>query len=180
MSRSRGIPLALSRADVDRWRSRLVLTASCAVWVGAVGSDGYGRFTYRHKGRQRTVTPHLVAAELAGGALEPGETILHDCDVRVCCCADRAGHVRVATQRENMRQAVARGRARGPYPGAVDVRGPVGQSRAIQKAVRASADHDPVGLALVVAAAVAAGDPLRDHPVLFDLAALGVGRVGGG
>ena len=121
------------------------------------------------------MTPHQVAAELACGPLHPGETILHDCDVRVCCCADRTGHVRVATQVENMRQAVARGRAVGPRPGRVDVRGPVGQSRAIQDAIRTSTDRSPAALALVVAAAIAAGDPLRDHPFLFALADLGVG-----
>ncbi len=54
--------------------------------------------------RQRTVTPHQVAAVLAGGELESGVTILHDCDLRLCCCTD-AGHVRVATQSENMQQA---------------------------------------------------------------------------
>ncbi len=120
------------------------------------------------------MTPHQVAAELAGGPLHPGQTILHDCEVRICCCADRAGHVRVATQIENMRQAVARGRAVGPRPGRVDVRGPVGQSRAIQDAVRASLDRSSAGLALVVAAAIAAGDPLRDHPVLINRDDLGV------
>ena len=174
VSLSRGVPLGLTARDVDRWRSRLVVTAGCTVWLGAVGSDGYGRFTFTRRGRERTVTPHQVAAELAGGPLHPGETILHDCELRLCCCADRAGHARVATQVENMRQAVARGRAVGPS-GRVDVRGPVGQSRAIQDAIRASTDRSPVGLALVVAGAIAAGDPLRDHPVLFALADLGVG-----
>jgi hypothetical protein len=128
------VALELSPSDVDRWRSRLCVTGTCAVWMGAVGRDGYGRFSYLHHGAERTVTPHLVAAELATGPLAAGQTILHDCDVRLCSCA-LPGHVRVSTQSWNMRQAVARGHARGPRPGDVDIRGRVGASRAIQTAL---------------------------------------------
>jgi len=114
------------------------------------------------------VTPHQVAAVLRWGELAPGATILHDCDQRLCCRTD-PGHVRVATQSENMQQAVRRGRAAGPRPGLVDVRGNVGASRAIQSALRAAADRSPQGLAAALAAAVAAGDPRRDLIPLFDV-----------
>ena len=183
MSKSRGVPLGLSRSDVDRWWTRIAMTDACAVWMGGIGSDGYGRFTYLDHGKERTVTPHQVAAELAHGPLNEGATILHDCDVRLCCGAWRAGHVRVSTQGENMQQAARRGRARGPRPGLVDVRGPAGQGRAIQTALRASTDRSPAALALVLSAVLADGDPLRDQGALFDLDGLagdGLGVDGAG
>jgi hypothetical protein len=134
---------------------------------GTVGSDGYGRFALRLAGgRQRTVTPHQVAAVIAAGELPAGATLMHDCELRLCVRTD-PGHVRIATQAENMQQAAHRGRSRGPHPGLVDTRGPAGASRAIQAALRASADRDPVALALVLREALAAGDPLRDNLQLF-------------
>jgi len=68
-----------------------------------------------------------------------------------------------------MRQAVARGRAVGPRPGRVDVRGKAGASRAIQAALRDATGRSPAALAAVLAAVIADGDPLRDLHPLFDL-----------
>lgn len=167
MSKSLGRDLALTWPDVRRWRGSVLVTATCAVWMGAVGSDGYGRFAICNVGeRQRTVTPHQIAAVLADGEIQVGVTILHDCDLRLCCSA-AVGHVRVATQSENMRQAVGRGRANGPRPGLVDVRGKSGASRAVQTALRRASDRSGEGLALVLAATVAAGDPRADLIPLF-------------
>ncbi|MGI8416705.1 MAG: hypothetical protein ACR2P2_10995 [Nakamurella sp.] len=167
MSKSLGIDLALNERDITRWRSHLLPTATCVVFMGAVGSDGYGRFAICNVGeRQRTVTPHQVAAVLAGGELQAGVTILHDCDLRLCCRTD-PGHVRVATQGENMRQAAWRGRAAGPRPGLVDVRGKAGASRAVQAALRKASDRSPEALAATLAAVVAAGDPRASLIPLF-------------
>lgn len=168
MSKSAGVPLRLRAGDVARFRSRVVHTDACAIWLGALGSDGYGRFALRTGGRQRTVTPHQVAAVLAWGPLAAGATLLHDCDVRLCVRTE-PGHVRVASQAENMQQAVRRGRSRGPRPGLVDVRGYVGQARAVQDALRASPDRSSAGLALVLREVLAAGDPLRDNLRLFEV-----------
>ena len=68
-----------------------------------------------------------------------------------------------------MRQAVARGRAVGPHPGRVDVRGKAGASRAIQAALRGATGRSPAALGAVLAAVIADGDPLRDLHPLFDL-----------
>jgi hypothetical protein len=167
VSQSAGRPLQLTDADVDRFRAHVVTTGGCSIWDSTIGSDGYGRFSLRLPGgRQRTVTPHQVAAVLAFGELAAGVTLLHDCDVRLCVSTG-PGHVRVSTQAENMQQAARRGRARGPRPGLVDVRGRRGASRAIQKALRASTDRSAVGLARVLAVVLAAGDPLRHNGQLF-------------
>ena len=130
--------------------------------MGAVGSDGYGRFSIRNdEDGERMITPHQVAARLAFGPMPVGSTLMHDCDVRVCV-STAPGHVRVATQRENMVQAARRGRARGPRPGLVDVRGKVGASRAVQDAIRDAGTDDPGALAAVLADCLAAGYPLRE------------------
>ena len=43
MSQSQGRPLRLSHGDVVRWRAQLLVTGTCHVWMGAVGSDGIGQ-----------------------------------------------------------------------------------------------------------------------------------------
>jgi len=169
VSQSWGRPLRLSHADIVRWRAQLLVTGTCHVWMGAVGSDGYGRIAIRNReDGARTLTPHQVGARLGYGPIPAGATVLHDCEVRLCCRAE-PGHLRVGTQSENMRHAVARGRAVGPRPGRVDVRGKVGASRAIQAALRAATDRSPTALAAVLAAVINEGDPLRDLHPLFDL-----------
>ena len=172
MSKSQGRGLRLSNRDLNRYHRQLIATATCDIWGGAIGSDGYGRFsiTNREDGA-RMLTPHQVGAWLGFGPLPVDCTLMHDCEVRLCC-SSAPGHVRIATQRENMRQAVARGRSRGPRPGLVDTRGVVGASRAIQAAILLTVQADPgigrAALAAVLAAAVAAGDPLRHLVPLFD------------
>ena len=168
MSKSLGRPLRLSHADIVRWQAHVLRTATCHLWMGAVGSDGYGRFSIHNpQDGTRMLTPHQVAARLGFGPIPEGATLLHDCEVRLCCRYG-PGHVAVGTQGENMRQAVARGRAVGPRPGRVDVRGNAGASRAIQAALRDAADRSPDTLARVLAAVVADGDPMRDILPLFD------------
>ena len=171
MSKSQGLRLRLSHPDIARWNARVVDTSACRIWMGAVGSDGYGRFSIRNdKDGERVITPHQVAARLAFGPMPVGSTLMHDCDVRVCV-STAPGHVRVATQRENMVQAARRGRAAGPRPGLVDVRGKVGASRAVQDAIRDAGTDDPDALAMVLTHCLAAGDPLRGFIPMFDLPA---------
>jgi len=151
VSQSQGRPLRLSHGDIVRWRAQLLVTGTCHVWMGAVGSDGYGRIAIRNpEDGARTLTPHQVGARLGYGPIPAGATVLHDCEVRLCCRAT-PGHLRIGTQSENMRQAVARGRAVGPRPGRVDVRGKAGASRAIQAALRDATGRSPAALAAVIA-----------------------------
>lgn len=153
--------------DIARWHHGLLRTATCYIWTGAVGSDGYGRIAIKNRiDGPRMVTPHQIAAVLRFGPIPVGATVLHDCDVRLCCRAD-PGHVRIGTQGENIRDAVRRGRIVGPRPGRVDVRGKVGASRAIQAALAGAVDRSPEALAAALAAAIAEGDPWRDLLPLF-------------
>jgi hypothetical protein len=173
----------LSRADVQRLRAQIVPTATCHLWMGAVGGDGYGRFwvsaaPVHGQGADpatpvragRMITPHAAVSALVFGGLPLGSTHLHDCDVRLCVNT-RPGHLRRGTQQENVRQAVARGHNRGPKPGMVDVRGPAGASRAIQDAVRGAitaGSTSPVLLAHMLAGVIAEGFPLVDVLPLFE------------
>jgi hypothetical protein len=78
--------------------------------------------------------------------------------------------IATCTQRENVRQAVARGYLRGPRPGRADARGPAGASHAIQDAIRAAVtagEKDPAALAQVLADMFAAGFPTVDVVPLF-------------
>lgn len=181
MSQSLGRPVRLCNLDIARWANGVVKTATCHVWTGAVGSDGYGRIAITNKfDGPRMYTPHQIAAALRFGPIPTGATVLHDCEVRLCCRTDR-GHVRIGTQGENIRDAVRRGRIVGPRPGRVDVRGKVGASRAIQAALRDAVDRSPEALAAVLAAVIAEGDPLRDLVPLFPEPPAGpvVGDAGG-
>lgn len=172
MSKSTRPSARLSAQDLVRFHRLVVVTSTCRVWVGAVGSDGYGKFSIHNKiDGERVISPQQVSARLAFGPMPLGSTLMHDCDVRVCV-STAPGHVRVSTQGENMRQAAWRGRAVGPRPGHVDTRGKVGASRAVQAALRdhlaAHPDADPDELAAVLAACLAEGDPLRGMVALFE------------
>ena len=173
----------LSDADILRLRAQIVSTATCELWMGAVGGDGYGRFwvptspstvlganSAAPAKAGRMITPHAAVSALVFGGLPLGSTHLHDCDVRLCVNT-RPGHLRRGTQQENVRQAVARGHSRGSKPGMVDVRGPAGASRAIQDAVRAALNAgatSPAQRAQVLAGVIAEGFPLVDVLPMFD------------
>jgi hypothetical protein len=178
MSKSTLPSARLSREDVARLRSQIVVTASCHLWMGSIGGEGYGQLwvpyppqeqTAHDRRRGRVITPHAAASALVLGPLPEGSTHLHDCDVRICV-STAPGHVRRGTQRENVRQAVARGYLRGPRPGGADARGPAGASHAIQDAIRAAVsagERDPAALARVLADMFAAGFPTVDVVPLF-------------
>ena len=68
MSQSQGRPLRLSHADIASWHEHVVPTATCHVWMGAVGSDGYGRFQISNKyDGIRMLTLHQATARLGFG-----------------------------------------------------------------------------------------------------------------
>ena len=76
----------------------------CLLWRGHREPNGYG--VVRIGGTSRLA--HRVAVELSGQALPPGAVVGHQCDTRRCI---NPQHLVVHTQRENMREAHARGRA---------------------------------------------------------------------
>lgn len=99
------------RARFEKFVDRSGGPDSCHLWIGARSSKRYGQF--RVQGR--TLYAHRVALALAGVELAPGANALHSCDRPLCV---NAAHLRPGSNRENMRDAIERGRiARGERHG---------------------------------------------------------------
>jgi hypothetical protein len=111
--------------------SKVEKTAGCWVWLGAIDRDGYGKFqvtTPGEKAKQRHVRAHRYAWEIATGT-HPSGLLLHDCD-NPACVRIGSGHVKAGTQRENIRDCVARGRhARHGHVGSVHPKARLDESR---------------------------------------------------
>lgn len=86
----------------------------CLLWTGPRFPGGYGRIT-RRKDLRRYGTPlaHRAAWIDAHGPIPDGLCIAHHCDQPACI---RLDHLFTATHAENMRDKVAKGRARGGRP----------------------------------------------------------------
>ena len=84
-------------------------TGSCHIWTGKVERSGYGRVSWHGKKR----LAHRVAAYLCGliDTLDAPDRILHSCDNRLCC---NPAHLSIGSQRDNMRDAVSKGRMKIP------------------------------------------------------------------
>lgn len=116
--------------------------ADCAVWVGAIGKDGYGRFFIYRGGRGMCVRPHRWAlARALCRPLAAGEFGLHQCDNPLCVKISAPGaafvHVVVGDQRDNMIRMGRTGRGGGrrliASNGAAERRG---RSVALREALR--------------------------------------------
>lgn len=88
---------------------------TCAIWTGAIGDDGYGRFSITRSGREHTVKPHRYAVALALGVpVMAGQVIEHIvCDNPVCVQAHpdpNLGHIWPSTQSDNLRRMRHKGR----------------------------------------------------------------------
>lgn len=152
-------------AERERFFSRVVRgpgPQDCHLWVGAIGSDGYGRFAIR-----RGADPHVVrtsryaaAAALQGQALAAGDLVLHLCDLPLCVRSVTAAdidagvrpHIILGTQNDNMRRMGFMGRGGGrraivTHGAGVTAR--VERSRALRDAVRDGWDDDAVQAALL-------------------------------
>lgn len=95
------------------WRRVTTTASGCWMWSGAVGDDGYGRITWTHHGKSRTLSTHRFALHLAHGpTLPPHLVSAHGCD-RTLCVRVGYGHLQLATQPDNLAHAVAVGRHAG-------------------------------------------------------------------
>lgn len=133
---------------ITRFRQRIVATPTCHWFIGAISvPDAYGRVTFQHAGRTRTMSAHRFALLAAGVEVGVGQVGEHGCDETICVRV-HPDHVRVATQPANLAHAVAVGRHRGPRPGDIDPRGRVGRALAIRAALSDGYDADRLAEAM--------------------------------
>jgi hypothetical protein len=96
-------------SPIERFLAKVDLTAgpaNCQPWTGSRKPAGYGEF---YDG-QRVVGAHRwILGYLRGRPLGPGERGLHHCDWPPCV---NPLHLYVGTQKDNIRDAIKRGRFR--------------------------------------------------------------------
>lgn len=82
--------------------------SGCLLWLGYACPQGYGRVSVRGK-RNRSCTAHRAAYECAYGPFDESLTICHSCDTPLCVNPE---HLFIGTQKDNLRDMRAKGRAR--------------------------------------------------------------------
>ena len=88
---------------MDRFWSKVNKSGECWTWTASSFKDGYGKFWLR--GRNRYA--NRVSWELAYGVDPGGMMVCHSCDNPPCV---RPEHLFLGTQKDNRRDAVAKGR----------------------------------------------------------------------
>lgn len=88
----------LTAADVARWRALVLPTATCWVWCGAIGSDGYGR-DWAIFAADATLTVASTAHEIGTGMPTIGRARSHGEGERSGTCAARRTNSDGATDR---------------------------------------------------------------------------------
>ena len=80
-------------------------TATCWLWTGETGSNGYGTIKDFHTQKRRLV--HRLSFTLAFGEFDPALIVRHKCDVRACV---RPDHLELGTQADNIHDMISRAR----------------------------------------------------------------------
>ncbi|QMU97817.1 hypothetical protein FVO59_11825 [Microbacterium esteraromaticum] len=96
------------QTEEERFWSKVSIGApnECWEWQGERNNKGYGRFAiYDHPKRTRRLAHRYALATTT--TVDACQLVLHACDNPPCC---NPNHLRVGTQLENMRDALAKGR----------------------------------------------------------------------
>lgn len=89
-----------------RFWPRVQKSEGCWLWIGNIGTDGYGKFWLRG----RTTHAHRVAYELTRGPIQIDDPrfVCHRCDNPPCCNPE---HLFLGTHRENTDDMIQKGRS---------------------------------------------------------------------
>ena len=93
--------------DYERFMSFVDTSGECWLWKGFRNPKGYGTFWLS----PRKQMAHRVAWTFAHGPIPLGMRVLHHCDNPSCV---RPTHLFLGTPLDNMRDMIAKGRARHP------------------------------------------------------------------
>lgn len=85
-------------------RIKIIKKTGCWIWQAVVGNRGYGQVGY--KGDHHAYVHRVSHTEFIG-PIPKGLYVLHSCDNKLCI---NPLHLRAGTQKENMADAIARGR----------------------------------------------------------------------
>lgn len=89
----------------DRFWKHVIKSNSCWVWKNGKTTAGYGMFMLSKK--EGGVYAHRFSYELFNGPIKKGHYICHRCDVPSCV---NPKHLFSGTQKDNMRDALKKGR----------------------------------------------------------------------
>ncbi len=88
------------------------MDSECWMWTGRKYRNGYGSVYINHDGgKKRDALAHRVSWRMANGDIPAGAVVMHACDVRACV---RPSHLCAGSQRENIHDMIAKGRAASP------------------------------------------------------------------
>lgn len=94
----------------ERFWAKIEKTETCWLWTGATTHGGYGVIS---KGRaiEGDLRAHVLAYELTHGKVPDGMNVCHTCDNPPCV---RPDHLFLGTQKDNVLDAIAKGRQINP------------------------------------------------------------------
>jgi hypothetical protein len=99
-----------SASVVERFWARVSKGSGCWNWCGNTTPNGYGSLSAGKRGAGNFLA-HRLSYQLAFGPIRQDAVIMHVCDNRLCV---RPSHLRQGTQKENIQDALKKGRMLGP------------------------------------------------------------------
>ena len=91
----------------ERFWSRVEKTGGCWLFTGCIGHEGYGSFAHGRLHYRKQYQAHRFAWLSLGKKIPADKLLLHHCDVRHCV---NPAHLYVGTRKDNIHDAIRRGR----------------------------------------------------------------------